>query len=158
MRMASKMEIEFALSDLEAGKFSFRMVDAIKEHVDKLENELEVVRSLHADAISDLRRQELTNWRLEGEVRKLNAKIYALLKANMLTETAIREMTAVAIKMAEFLRLAKKHAAPTANMLMERAFKEMTPLAIKMGGYLRVAKKPVGASLEKVTVQPFDLD
>jgi hypothetical protein len=180
MNMASKLKIEHALADLEAGKFSLRMVDAIKDHIDKLENELKVVSALHASAINDLRQQEFANWRLEGELKKLNAKIHALLKANMLTEKALRAMTPVVHKMGEHLQFARKsvsnslekataylstvrvegelkrlnakiHALLKANMPTEKAFREMTPIALKMGEYLRVARASVTASLEKVT-------
>lgn len=139
--MASKMEIELALANLEAGKFSFRMVDAIKEHIDRLENELNVVRGLHASAVNDLRRQELAAWRLEGELKNLNAKIYALLKANMLTEQAFRGMAAVAVKMREYLQVVKEQASPKAIMLTEQAFRGTAAAAIKMGEFLQVAKK-----------------
>ena len=41
--MSEKMKIDVALANLEAGKFSFRMVDAIKDHISRVENELAVV-------------------------------------------------------------------------------------------------------------------
>lgn len=52
--MPGEMKIDAALADLEAGKFSFRMVDAIKNHFNKLECELEVTRSPHASAVDVL--------------------------------------------------------------------------------------------------------
>ena len=146
--MTSKMAIEPALSDLKAGKFSFRLVDAINDHIDelrneveKLENELAVARSLHASAVSDLRRQEFANWRLEGEVRKLNANIYSLIKANRLTETAFRAMTVVSAKIGDYFQLARKHAAPMANTLIKKAIREMTPAVIKIAEYLKLVMK-----------------
>jgi len=146
--MTGKMEIELAVSNLKAGKFSFRMVDAILDHLDKLgnevaglENELAVARSLHASAVSDLRRQELANWRLESEMRKLNANIYALIKANILTETALRETKIVATKMGDYLLLARKNAAPAANTLIKKAVREITPAVIKLGEYLQLLMK-----------------
>jgi hypothetical protein len=105
--MADKLTIELALTNLEAGKFSFRMVDAIKDHIDRLENELKVVNSLHASALTDLKQRELANWRLEGELRKANAKIHTLLKTNMLTEKAFHELTPVAVRMGEYLKIVK---------------------------------------------------
>ena len=50
--MASNMEIELALTNLEAGKFSFRMVDAIKDRLEKLENEVTLLRGLHGAAMN----------------------------------------------------------------------------------------------------------
>ncbi|MEK4031775.1 hypothetical protein WOC76_20575 [Methylocystis sp. IM3] len=83
--MPSEMKIDAALADLEAGKFSFRMVDAIANHVKKLESELEVTRRLHASAVRELRLQEYANWKLERELTSLNARIQALFRANILT-------------------------------------------------------------------------
>lgn len=88
--MPNMMKIDMALINLEAGKFSFQMVDAIKEHVARLENELEVLRAQHTDVLHDLKRQEYANWRLEGEVRKLNARIRVLVKLDRLAEKASR--------------------------------------------------------------------
>lgn len=139
--MAGKMEIDLALTNLEAGKFSFRMVDAIKEHIDGLEKELGAVRDLHAGAVSDLKRQELANWRLEGEVRKLNAKVYALLRANMLTEIAVREATAAMARVGEFLEAVKKEAVPAAIGLTRKTYLETKPVAIKAGAYLLAATR-----------------
>ncbi len=45
--MSKKMTIENALVDLEAGKFSFRVVDCVKNHIEIQGNELEVIRDLH---------------------------------------------------------------------------------------------------------------
>ncbi|HEY8126465.1 MAG TPA: hypothetical protein VIF88_13725 [Methylocystis sp.] len=115
--MATKTQGERALADLEAGKFSFPMVDSIREHVNALEAELQRVRtelqrvnSLHEGAGNQLRQQEYTILRLEGELRKLNARLYGLLKANVLTEAALRETKRGAVKLVEFLPVARKHA------------------------------------------------
>lgn len=115
--MATKTEGERALADLEAGKFSFPMVDSIRDHVNHLDAELQRVRtelqrvnSLHEGAVNQLRQQEYTILRLEGELRKLNARLYALLKANVLTELALRETKRGAVKFIEFLPVARKHA------------------------------------------------
>ncbi|NUJ79271.1 hypothetical protein HUN39_04350 [Methylocystis sp. FS] len=115
--MATNTEGERALADLEAGKFSFPMVDSIRDHVNQLDAELQRVRtelqrvnSLHAGAVNQLRQQEFTILRLEGELRKLNARLYALLKANVLTELALREMKRGAAKFVELLPIARRHA------------------------------------------------
>lgn len=115
--MATKTEGERALADLEAGKFSFPMVDAIRDHVNQLDaelqrarTELQSVNSLHEGVVNQLRQQEFTILRLEGELRKLNARLYALLKANVLTEIALREMKRGTVKFIELLPVARKHA------------------------------------------------
>jgi len=115
--MATNTEGERALADLEAGKFSFPMVDAIRDHVNQLDaelqrarTELQSVNSLHEGVVNQLRQQEYTILRLEGELRKLNARLYALLKANVLTELALREMKRGAVKFVELLPVARKHA------------------------------------------------
>lgn len=178
--MSNEMKIHAALAKLEAGKFSFQMVDAIKSHVSKLENELEVARSLHASAIRELKCQEYHNWRLEGELSKLNSKIYALLKANMLTEKAYREMTPLVIKSGEFFEVAKKFAGLAlerataylkagklqsqlidantkiyellkANMPTEKDLREMKRHAIKVGEYFKALRKVIASSVERAT-------
>ncbi|MFZ3182088.1 MAG: hypothetical protein WA156_18225 [Methylocystis silviterrae] len=115
--MATNTEGERALADLEAGKFSFPMVDSIRDHVTQLEAELQRARaelqsvnSLHEGAVNQLRQQEFTILRLEGELRKLNARLYALLKANVLTEIALRETKRGTVKFVELLPVARKHA------------------------------------------------
>jgi peptidyl-tRNA hydrolase len=177
--MSDNMKIDVALVHLEAGKFSFRMVDAIKDHISGLENELEVVRELHASAIRDLKRQEYANWRLEGELRKLNAKIYALLKANLLTEKAYAGMSFAALKMGVYVEVARKFAAAGLAQVMadvksgklqsqgadaaakiyallkeimptQSTLEEMKPYAHQMGEYLAVAGKFAAATFEWV--------
>ena len=115
--MAMKPEGKRALADLAAGKFSFEMVDAIKDHVSALEIELarvtmeaERVGALHERAANELRQQEYTIQRLELELRKLNARVYSLLKANAVTEIAVRATTRGAEKFVEYLPVARKHA------------------------------------------------
>ncbi|MGD9542981.1 MAG: hypothetical protein AB7F41_08440 [Methylocystis sp.] len=115
--MAEKTEGERALDDLEAGKFSFDMIDAIRGHVDNLESELQQVRTelqrvsaLHDGAANQVRQQEYAIFRLEGELRKLNANIYALLKANALTEIAVRETKRGVATFVEYLPVAGKYA------------------------------------------------
>jgi len=52
---------------------------------------LKLARGRHDGVIGDLKLQQIANWRLEGELTKLNAQIYALLRANILTEKAYGE-------------------------------------------------------------------
>ncbi|HEY8212571.1 MAG TPA: hypothetical protein VIG36_00340 [Methylocystis sp.] len=110
--MATKTEGERALADLAAGKFSFEMIDAIKDHVSALDSELlrvstelQRVSALHERAVNETRQQEYTISRLEADLRKLNARVYALLKANALTEITLRQANAF---MAIALREAKR--------------------------------------------------
>ena len=138
--MSSKMTIELALANLEAGKFSFRMIDAIKDHVERLENELKVVQNLHADAINDLRQREIANWRLESDLKRANEKIYAVLRANALTEKSFEMLGALRIKLGEFVQLVRNEAIPTAHMLLKAGYREMKPVAAKAVEYLGVAK------------------
>lgn len=115
--MAMKLEGRRALADLAAGKFSFEMVDAIKDHVGALETELarvttemERVSALHARAVNEAMQQEYKIFRLEGELRALNARVYGLLKANALTQTALAAAKRGAEKVVEYLPVACKHA------------------------------------------------
>jgi hypothetical protein len=178
--MSNEIKIHAALAKLEAGKFSFQMVDAIKNHISEVETELEVARTLHASAIRELRLQEYANWRLEGELRKLNAKIYALLKANMLTEKACKEMKPLAIKCEELFKVSRKFAGAAveeataylkagklqsqlgdatawvyaflkANTPTQKDSRDMKPYAIKVGEYFEALKKHIGSSLERAT-------
>ena len=168
--MASKMEIELALANLEAGKFSFRMVDAITDRLEKLENEVTLLRSLEAESVNDLRHQQLATWRLEGEATRLNAKIYSLLKANALTEKASRATASVASRTGESLRLFQERATPAATRMLENAIDGIAALAIKLISFthkdhkpaspaarmeesLEILKKQAHASLEKASSQ-----
>ena len=178
--MSDQMKIDAALANLESAKFSLRTVDAIKDHISGLENELEIVRGLHSSAIHDLKRIEFTNWRLEGELKKLNAKIYALLKANVLAEKAYTELTVAALKTGAYFEASKKFAGPALQQVMadlksgklqsqcvdaaaklyallkeimptRSTLREMTAYAHKLGEYLAVAQKYGGAQLEKAS-------
>ncbi len=100
--MPSEMKIDMALAKLEGGKFSFQMVDAIKNHVSKLERELEVTRRLHVSAVRELRVREYANWRLENELQKLNTRINAILRVNILTEKAYKKMTPLATETGKY--------------------------------------------------------
>ncbi len=94
--MSNEMQIDVALANLEAGRFSFRTVEAVRSHLEKLERELAVLQELHGGAIQDLKRREYAVWRLEAELTRSNARVHALLKANMLTEAAYRHGAAFA--------------------------------------------------------------
>jgi hypothetical protein len=111
--MPSEMKIDAALAKLEAGKFSFQMVDAIKNHTSKLERELEVMRRLHASALRELQLKEYANWRLENKLKKLNSRIRAVLRANMLTEEVYRKMAPVAIEAGKYFNALSKVAGET---------------------------------------------
>ena len=163
--MAGKMVIELALANLEAGKFSFRMVDAIKDRLETLEKEVTLLRGLHADAMSDLRQQQLASWRLEAEATRLNEKIHALLKANALTEKASHLMAKAASRTGEKLHLLQERATPTATRMLEKAIDGMAHLAIKLIKFahkapnsiakieesLEILKKQANASLERTS-------
>ena len=140
--MASKMEIELALANLEAGKFSFRMVDAIKDRLEKLENEVTLLRGLHGELLGDLRQQQLANWRLEGEATRLNAKIHSLVRANALTEKASRATESVVSRTGESLRLFQERATPWATRMLENAIDGMAALAIRLIQFAHRAPKP----------------
>ncbi|RTL86934.1 MAG: hypothetical protein EKK29_08270 [Hyphomicrobiales bacterium] len=94
--MSNEMQVEAALANLEAGRFSFRTVDAIKSHIEKMERELAVVQELHGDAIRELKRQEYAVWRLESELTRSNARVYALIRANVLSEATCSQARALA--------------------------------------------------------------
>ncbi len=169
--MPSEMKIDMALAKLEAGKFSFEMVNAIKSHVYKLEHELEVTRNLHVSAVRDLRVQEYANWRLENELTRLNARINTLLRANILTEKAYKKMAPVTVETGKYFDALLKLAGATleraaagvksgefraqlvgalsklyelfkANLpTEEEALREIRRYTIKTGQYLGVLKK-----------------
>ncbi|TLG78515.1 hypothetical protein [Methylocystis sp. B8] len=168
--MATKTEGERALADLEAGKFSFEMVDAIRAHVSNLETEIQRVSGMHERAVNQFRQQEYTISRLEAELRKLNANIYALLKANALTEIAVREAKRGAVKFVEFLPVAGKYAEEgltetlaylrtvdfkakfeklQAHPMTEKTLREIERLAAKFVEYLPVARRHAEEGLKK---------
>jgi len=108
--MSAKTDIELALADLEAGKFSFRMVETIKDYVSTLENDLACAKTESESAAKTLRQQEFTIARLEMELRKVNARVHALLRANALTETALREGKHGALALRDLLIVVSQHA------------------------------------------------
>lgn len=109
--MATKTDIELALAELEAGKFSFRMVETVKDHVASLESEVTRMSSVSESAANTLRQQEYTISRLESDLRKANARIHTLLKANALTEITVRETKKGAVMVRDYLPIARQHAA-----------------------------------------------
>lgn len=111
--MSKRVDIDVALAKLEAGKFSFQMVDAINDHISRIERELQTVRAMHAEAVEDLQRHEYQVWRLESEAQKLNAKIHGLIRANLLVEKADRAAAVSFAKVAEYAEIAKNHALET---------------------------------------------
>ncbi|MBM3551106.1 MAG: hypothetical protein FJX45_04930 [Alphaproteobacteria bacterium] len=115
--MAMKLEGRRALADLAAGKFSFEMVDAIKDHVGALETELERVRTeaertgaQYERSVNAARQQEYRIFRLEADLCAANARVYALLKANALTQTAVGAAKRGVESVVEYLPVARKHA------------------------------------------------
>ena len=140
--MASKMEIELALANLEAGKFSFRMVDAIKDRLEKLETEVTLLRSLQGELLGDLKQQQLASWRLEIEATRLNAKIHSLIKANALTERASRTTASIASRTGESLRFFQERSTPVATRMLENAIDGMASLAIKLIKFAHKARTP----------------
>jgi hypothetical protein len=178
--MSTEIKIEAALAELEAGKFSFRMVDAIKTHVAQLECELDVIRGLHASAIHELNLQEYANWRLERDLKRSNAKIYALLQANMVTERAYRKMAPIAIELRYYVdasvkairaalergvtdlksgKLQSRLADDTSKLYellknhapTEETSREMQAWVIKIGEYIQVFKKRASATVLSAT-------
>ncbi len=178
--MPGEMKLDAALADLEAGKFSFRMVVAIENHVKKLESELEVTRSLHASAMRELKLQEYANWRLERKLKSLKARIRALLRANALTEKAYRKMAPVATEIGEYFSASWEFAGATlqkamaslksgqfqsqlvgsssklrelleSSAPMEKAFQEIRRYVVKVGESLQLFKKPAANVIAKAT-------
>jgi predicted translin family RNA/ssDNA-binding protein len=173
--MPGEMKIDAALADLEAGKFSFRMADTIKNHVNKLESELEVTRSLHGSAVRELKLQEYANWRLQ-----------ALLTANILTEKAYRKMRPIAIEIGKYFSASLECAGAAleratanlksgkfqsqlvdsslklyeflrANAPTEETFREIRHYAIKMGEFFQVLKRHAAMGIARATAYLSDL-
>lgn len=111
--MSNKVQIDDALAKLEAGKFSFQMVDAIKDHISRMESELQTVRMLHAEAIQDLQHHQYALWRLESEVQKLNAKIHSLVRTNLIVDKAGHAAAVAFARMAEYAEVSKNYAIET---------------------------------------------
>jgi hypothetical protein len=184
--MPGEMKIDAALADLEAGKFSFRMVDTIKKHVNKLESELEVTRTLHGSAVRELKLQEYANWRLERELTSLNTRIQALLTANILTEKAYRKMRPIAIEIGKYFSASLECAGAAleratanlksgkfqsqlvdsslklyeflrANAPTEETFREIRHYAIKMGEFFQVLKRHAAMGIARATAYLSDL-
>lgn len=181
--MSDKMKIDVALAQLEAGRFSFQMVESIKEHLVGLEKEMEVLRASHADAVTEIKRHEYANFRLEAETRKLNGIIYALLKANAFSEIFCREAAVLSVKLGEYLNLSAallrkalertveefKAGKPQAEFAKASAAflafvrehapteQQINEFMAQMAPHLEAAKKRVGPSLEKVAAYVSNL-
>jgi hypothetical protein len=181
--MSDKMKFDVAMAQLEAGKFSFQMVEAIKEHFDSLEREADVLRASHADAIIEIKRQEFARFRLETEARKLNGVIHALLKANAFSELFCRESAVLSAKLRDYLSLFAREARPLLERVIEEIkagkpqaevakasaavlalVKEHAPteqeirdVVSQMGPHLEAARKRVGPQLEKITAYVSNL-
>ncbi len=185
--MPGEMKLDAALADLDAGKFSFRMVDAIKNHVERLESELEVTRSLHADAVRELKLQEYANWRLERKVTNLNARIQALLRANLLTEEAYRMMRPIAVEGGKYFSaslecagaglgiataylksgkfqsqlvgfFSKLHQALRPIGPTEKTFQGIRPYAIKLGESLKALERHAATAIARATAYLSNLN
>jgi len=113
--MSNRVQIDVALAQLEAGKFSFQMVDAIKDHISRIESELRTTRALHAEAEDALLRQRGALWRLEREVQRLNARIHDLVRAKFLVEKTERAARVAFARMGEHAGVVTKHALETAQ-------------------------------------------
>ncbi|MGE5368802.1 MAG: hypothetical protein ACM3PD_04285 [Chloroflexota bacterium] len=181
--MSDQMKFDVAMAQLEAGKFSFQMVESIKERLDGLEKEMEALRASHADAINEIRRQEYANFRLEAEARKLNGRIYALMKANAFSELFCRESAVLAAKLGEYMSLSADIARKALEWAVEEvkagkpqaevakasaavlAFarehapteQQISEFMAQMGPYLEAGKKRVGPAIEKVTAYVSNL-
>jgi hypothetical protein len=178
--MVTKPEGKRALADLAAGKFSFEMVDAIEDYAGALETdlervtmELERVSALHERALNQARQQEYKISRLEGELRALNARVYALLKANAVTQTALDAAKRGVASVGEYLPVAKDYAvagskqtlaylatvdfkgkfeALMAHPATEKALREIERLAARFVEYLPVARKHAEEGSKKALV------
>ncbi len=120
------------------------MVDAIKNHVQRLEGELEVARSLHTSAVRELKLQEYANWRLESELKSLNAKIQALVRANILTEEAYRKMVPVAVEIGEYFSASLEFAGAgleraTANLKSGKFKSQLVDSSSRLYAFLRAS-------------------
>jgi hypothetical protein len=185
--MPGEMKIDAALADLEAGKFSFRMVDTIKKHVNKLESELEVTRTLHGSAVRELKLQEYANWKLERELKSLNVRIYALIRANILTEEAYRKVMPIAVEIGKYFSASlecagavlerattylksgefqshlvssssKLHEALRSMTPTEKTLHKIRPYAIKVGESLKMLEKHVASALVRTTAYLSNLN
>jgi uncharacterized coiled-coil protein SlyX len=136
--MAARTDIELALAELEAGKFSFRMVETIKDHVAALESDLGRANGAYESAVKILREQEYTISRLEGELRKVNARVHALVKANALSEAALRATKRGAAVLSDVSVIAGEQAVA----LSKKAFVQLSTVDLK-GGLDRAKSYPL---------------
>ncbi len=103
--MSKKMTIENALVDLEAGKFSFRVVDCVKNHIETQGNELEVIRDLHQQAVRDVLLRDYEIFRLEKELKSVNAKLHLALRTSVILEKSLQASKAGFLKLKEVAKL-----------------------------------------------------
>ena len=87
--MAIENNVDKALKDLEQGKFSFRMVDCINQHIQRQQTELDALQLFKTRAMIDLAKYEQETARLERDLRIVNGAILRLIKTNALLEEGI---------------------------------------------------------------------
>ena len=91
MQMKNSMSIEEALQQIEAGKFSFGMVDAIQNHLEYVSSKLSDERSAHR---SEIAASEQKTSNLEIELLKCRAEL----------DTARRETASMKIEISDLKR------------------------------------------------------
>jgi hypothetical protein len=143
--MANKMDIEAALAQLEAGKFSFRMIDSIKEHIEKGESELNVIRDMHATAMREIAIKDYAIYRLECELIKTNTRLNNTIRANALVEKSLHALNICGSKLNTYLYELKEQ-------IIYFYEKATSPETISMANdYVDAMKKQSIALYEKVT-------
>ncbi len=161
--MSAKTDIELALADLEAGKFSFRMVETIKDYVSTLENDLACAKTEAESAAKTLRQQEFTIARLEMELRKVNARVHALVRANALTEAAIRETKSGAVLLRDAgliageqaVALSKKTVAWLSTVDMRAELEKAKSYPLAQEAQARLAHLDLQAEWKKLQAHPL---
>lgn len=172
--MTSKLDIHNAIAELEAGKFSFRMIDAIKAHIETTEGELETLRGMHADAVRDNAQKDYAIFRLEREVAKLNTRLTQAIMANALIEKSLREFETFRANLPGYIAEARTHGdalyrrltAPETvelvNKYLDNAKKQAAALYAKTTNeetasvardYIETARKMAVAAYERATMQ-----
>ena len=126
--MTQDYNVDKALKDLDQGKFSFQMVDCIREHIQKQREELIELEGFKTRAKTDLAQYELKTIRLEQDLRVANTAIVRLLKTNALLEQGI---AATKYGVARFAEVA----APKIRQFAVEA----QPYAIEAGKYAQAA-------------------
>ncbi len=103
--MSKKMKIEDALIHLEAGKFSFRVVDCVKNHIETQGNELEVIRHLHQQAVRDVLLRDYEIFILEKKLKSVNAKLHLSIRTHVILEKSLEASKAGFLKLKEVAKL-----------------------------------------------------